>query len=513
MHILVQTFHGVRKHAHIGHFRLAAAPLGEGVDLAKVFGAGDSALARGRQRILLRLKAGQVFDDVVRIPTEFIALVEVVGQAVVELDAKNAGQQQQRGNRGQPQQRFPSRHHEPAEAVEESHFSGSRRFHAQGQDGKQGRQQGHGIDEGAAHAEGDVISERVERRGIGGIQAQEPDHGRERSQKDREGVHAQRFGDCLHPVQSAAHGRQGHRGDMHRLGNRYRHDDDRHSGVHGTEDRLVPPRQTHRRAHRKQDHHDHAQGARNRTQDQVGHGNDQEEHDRSQPLQVVLGGLRKRALHHDVAGDMEFDLRALGARPGQHVVEVRVEFHDRSVMGLPGRYEIDGQAGHPAVFGQHAADKLNGVVRDFLDPVQVGVAQGRGVLHQWADDQVIAQCLAVAVVGQRVNAARIGRLPGLFGQPLDGPERLASEYGALPGRHGYQRRIRRRVGVLKGVVGDELRVVLAEQDPMVVGNRDEPPAGRHRQHDQGGAGNNQPAVAQDRGDVPVEKRRVHRAGP
>ena len=210
---------------------------------------------------------------------------------------------------------------------------------------------------------------------------------------------------------------------------------------------------------------------------------------------------------------MEVDLRALGARPGHHLVEVRVEFHDRGVMGLAGRYEIDGQAGHPAVFGQHAADELNGIVRDFLDPVQVGVAQGRGVLHQRADDQIIAQGLAVAVVGQRVNAARIGRLPGLFGQPLYHAEGLAGKYGALPGRHGDERRIRRRVGVLKGVVGDELRVVLAEQNPMVVGNRNEPPAGRHRQHDQRGAGNYQPAVAQERGDVPVEKRRIHRAGP
>ena len=75
--------------------------------------------------------------------------------------------------------------------------------------------------------------------------------------------------------------------------------------------------------------------------------------------------------------------------------------------------------------GDQAPGNVDRVQRDILDPCYVGVAERRRVIDQRLDDQVVAARLAMAIVGEGIDPAGMGRAPCGFGELLDGAEGLA----------------------------------------------------------------------------------------
>ena len=102
------------------------------------------------------------------------------------------------------------------------------------------------------------------------------------------------------------------------------------------------------------------------------------------------------------------------------------------------------------------------------------------------------------VVGYRIDAGDIGRLPEPVGQLFDGNERLARENRALLRRSHHKRGVGKGIGFLQPVQRDDMRVVMAEMVPDI--DIDFNDAGRARsqgQHDQQADQNGKPSPAHD----------------
>ena len=160
--------------------------------------------------------------------------------------------------------------------------------------------------------------------------------------------------------------------------------------------------------------------------------------------------------------------------------------------------------------GDQPPGQVDRVQRDPLDSREVGIAEGRRVIDERLDDQVVLDRLAVGIVGEGVDPSGPGRTPRGFGQLLDRAERPAGVHRALFGSNGNQRRIGRGVGVLQRFECGELRVVFGEHAAVVVRDADEAGASRHDQHEQRGERGDQPAAAQDGRGVAVQSRRSRR---
>ena len=113
------------------------------------------------------------------------------------------------------------------------------------------------------------------------------------------------------------------------------------------------------------------------------------------------------------------------------------------------------------------------------------------------------------IVGERVDPAGIRRLPGGFGQLLYRAKSLPGEHRSLSWRDGDQRLVGYGVGVLQGVESGQLRIVFAEQNPVIVRDSDEAGARRHGQHEQHSERNGQPPAAQNGVNVAVQQNRRH----
>ena len=130
-----------------------------------------------------------------------------------------------------------------------------------------------------------------------------------------------------------------------------------------------------------------------------------------------------------------------------------------------------------------------------------------GTLDQRSDGEVVFDGLAVVVVGQRVDADGVRRLPGGLRQRLHQAECLAGEDRGAGG-YGDQRRVGLGVGLLQRVVGEQLRVVLVEQHAVVVGDADEHGARREREHGEPRHGDHRPTLVQHRRRKAVQRHRT-----
>ena len=169
------------------------------------------------------------------------------------------------------------------------------------------------------------------------------------------------------------------------------------------------------------------------------------------------------------------------------------------------QHEVDDHRGHAPVPGHQAPGDIGIAQRDGPDALKGGRVHGQGILHQRRHHQVVAVRLAVTVVGQRRDPTRIRQLPDRLGQRLDRIQRSGLEHRALLHGHRDQQVVGLRVGGLQRIEGHELGVVIAEQDAVVVGDREKLRTGRHRKHDQGGQAHDPPAIVQQGGRVAVKQ--------
>ena len=86
VHVSVQALHDVGKGLNVRHLGLFPEPRGERLDLAEIGGIGDLTLSSRLERIFQGLDAGQVLDDEVRILPELVALAQVPGPVVGQLE-------------------------------------------------------------------------------------------------------------------------------------------------------------------------------------------------------------------------------------------------------------------------------------------------------------------------------------------------------------------------------------------------------------------------------------------
>ena len=147
-----------------------------------------------------------------------------------------------------------------------------------------------------------------------------------------------------------------------------------------------------------------------------------------------------------------------------------------------GQDEIDRHPGHASVMGNQSPGDSDRVQCYIFDSLQVGVAQRLRVLDERRDNQVVAECLAMGIIGKGVDAIGIRRAPRGFGQLLYRTKRLAGEHRALPGCDGNQRRMGYGVGIFQGVESGKLRIAFVEQAAVIVRDADEAGAPGHSQH-------------------------------
>ena len=294
---------------------------------------------------------------------------------------------------------------------------------AQRENRKQRRQERQAVDEGAYYAERHAIAQDVKGRRIRGVQAQEPDPRRKRSQKHRPGVDAKRFGNRRIFLQTAPHFQENARDDVDGIRDGYHHDDDRHAGVCGAEHRADPACGPHGADDGEQENGDYSQGAEKRAQENNRETHDDEKHDWEQVLHVVLCGILESPFDDDGAGQVIGHVRVARSRLLQNGFQIIGYLDHRGVLVF-GQDEGDGYSTHPPVAGDEASGDFLGAERDFPDSREVCVFQRARVVYERLDDQVVPLRPAVGVVGEGINPAGVRRLPRGLGQLLDGAERL-----------------------------------------------------------------------------------------
>ena len=186
----------------------------------------------------------------------------------------------------------------------------------------------------------------------------------------------------------------------------------------------------------------------------------------------------------------------------EHLLQVFGDLDHRRV-GVVWQGEVDRQCSHLSVGRHQASGDLWRVHGDLLDARQAGFVQRFGTLDQRSDGEVVPDGFAVVVVGQRIDPDGVRRLPGGFRQRLHQGKRLPGEHRGARG-YGDQGRVGLRVGILQGLVGEQLGVVLVEQDPMVVRDADEHGTRREREHGEPRDGQHGPTPIQDRRGIAVQ---------
>ena len=197
---------------------------------------------------------------------------------------------------------------------------------------------------------------------------------------------------------------------------------------------------------------------------------------------------------------------------GAGLVEQRVQVVgdlDHRGVHRVGEEEVDHHPAHASVARNQPSRGFHGVQRDRLDFRQLFVAQELGAVDERSDGQVIAERLAVGIVGKRIDATRVRCLPGCLGQLLDGAKGFAGKCAALCGRDRDQRPVRLGVCVLQRLVLGEFRIVLAEENSVIVGNGDETNARGHCGHHDRRQRYRRPRSPQNQIENSVECFRIH----
>ena len=289
------------------------------------------------------------------------------------------------------------------------------------------------------------------------------------------------------------------------IGDRYDHDDERHAGAGGAEHHASPARDPDGRADGEHQHGDDGRCTGHRAQEKDRQTDDDEEYDRRQGPQVTHGGLAEGAVERNVAGHVIVDAGMTRASVFQERVQELADLPHRQVVVLR-EHEVDHHPSRAPVIGDQPPDEIHGTHGDRLDAGEIEIAQRARILDQRRDDQIVlAERLAVAVVGERIDPAGIGRAPRGFGELGKGAERLAGEHRALTRCDGDQRAVARRVGVLEGLEREELGIVVPEQYEVVIRNRDEAGAGGGGEPEQRSARDDPPRVSQNGVYVTVQR--------
>ena len=317
----------------------------------------------------------------------------------------------------------------------------------------------------------------------------------------------ERSGDRAPLVQPVAHPQQRDGHDVHGVGDRDGHDDDRNPGIGGTERRAQPASEAHGRVDDEHEHQHDRHGAVDRPQQEGGHGDDHHEHDGHEPAQVVQRGIGKSPVHDHISGEVVVDPGMFGAGFVHERVEVFGDLDHRGVEFLR-QEEVDHHPADAAVAGHQPAGGLHGIQGDRLHLRQLRVAQRFGAQDQRFDRQVVFERLAVGKVRQRIHAGGKGRLPRRIRERLDGRKRFACEHIAVPGRDGNQRPVGFGIGVLQFVERGQFRVVRAEHHPVIVGDGDVANARRHQPHDRHGHRDGHPGAVKNQFEHPVQPRGI-----
>ncbi len=295
------------------------------------------------------------------------------------------------------------------------------------------------------------------------------------------------------------------------MGDRHRHDDDRHAGADRREPYAEPTRTAHGAQDDERDHDRDGQGGVDRAQDEHRNGEDDGEHHWNQLLRI-LPGLDEGLTEDHVAGQVVGEVRMGGSGPFKQIPQVNRNLGPLGLLRF-GQGEAHRHPSHAPVPGDQLPDELGFVQRNGPDPVQRRAVERRRVLDQGCDRQVVAGRRAMKMVGERADPDRVRRPPRGLGQFLDRGEGLAGEHRALSRRDGDQRRPRCGVGILQLVEGEKVWIVLAEQHAIAAGHRE---AGRSRgqgQHDERGKRQRGPAVAQNQGRIAMREFNHHGFDP
>ena len=142
-----------------------------------------------------------------------------------------------------------------------------------------------------------------------------------------------------------------------------------------------------------------------------------------------------------------------------------------------------------------------------VDRPSVGVTRRKEIL----DDQVIFLCPGVLKVGDGVHARGVGNLPGALRQLGHRLERAGIEDGALVGLDHEEDVVVLRIDVLDSLESQEVRVVIAEEDPIVRVQAQVADACANTQGDEDRGDENSPTPSNDEVDVTLDAR-VSRRG-
>ena len=93
MQVFVETFHDVRERIDVSYTRLRLQEVRERFEMLQVLGIAYTAAFKSRHRELNRIEA-EVINGLVGFRPELDTLIEVLGPLIVQVDARNEGNQQ-----------------------------------------------------------------------------------------------------------------------------------------------------------------------------------------------------------------------------------------------------------------------------------------------------------------------------------------------------------------------------------------------------------------------------------
>ena len=501
----------------VDRLRLLPVPRGERRDVGEIGGIADPPRLTRSERVLHGVQAGQVVDGEIRVAPELDALVEVVEEDVVQLVARYRGDECHGDQPASPQQHAAPSHDELAERHHRRIVTVPGRAHADGKKREQRRQKGHGEHERGDDPERDEGPELTERRHFGEVHAQEAERGGQAREEDRLKVHPHRFDDRI-PLDLAGSGaseqgaaapireRSGrvglhavHEGrmDVDAVGDRDRQHDDRCDGGrrrHREPDPAADPHRGHDR--QRDDEHDRERPAESPRQ-QHEHQRHRREARRNEYLEIVQRRLHEglvedhhpRHAHVD-AGESFPDLACEIARelgdPGNF---------DRLVVARQVHGDVD--AADTPVARDEACGEARFAEGDGADPRPLGGIAPHRLVHEVADQKIVAVGRGVLEVGDGVDAGRVRDLPGLLGEPGGGLEREGRRGVAVLRHDGEEDVAALRVGVLHRLDREELRIVLGEVHAVVHRELERQRAARGDSDQDQGDGDDRPPCGDD----------------
>ena len=517
VHVHVEPAERVGDDVDVDRLRLLLVPLRERRDVGEIGGFADPSRLARPERVLQGVHAGEVPGGEVRVAPELDALVEVVEEDVVQLVARYRGDERHDDEPATPQQLPAPAHHElgqhrhrPVKAVPGG-------AHADGKEREQRGKKGHGEHERGADPERDEVPELPERRHLGEVHAQEPEGGGQAREEDRLKVHAHRFGDRIALALAGPHarargvvastgertGRVGPQGvhegrmDVDAVRDRDGQDDDRRDGGRRGHREPDPAAESHR-GHDRQgdDEHDRERPADSPDQEEE-HQRHRREACRDEPLEIVQRHLHEGLVEDRETGDSNVDA---GKAFANLVLEPARELGDPQTLGqhlLAGRPHGDVDATDRAVAGDEARRETRVGESDGTDPGPLAGIAARRLVHEIANQDVVAVGGGVLEVGEGIDAGRVRDLPGLLGEPVGGFEGEGRGGVAALRHDGEEDVAALRVGVLHRLVGEELRVVLREVDAVVGRELEERRAARRDADQDQGAGDDRPPRRDD----------------